>query len=276
MKETPLVSVICLCHNHKHFVIEAIESVLQQTHPRTELIVVDDGSSDNSKQLIEQKIKEQDIVFVDNPHSIGNCAAFNKGLRKAKGDYIIDLSADDVLLPNRIERGLLTFKRKKDIGVEFCNVLNITIDGIEMSRHFKENTVIPEGDLYTQLIQSYIISAPGMMIKRAVLEKLEGYDEELSYEDFDFWIRSSRNYEYGYTDQILVKKRKVAGSLSSKQLQFRSIHQKSTLAVCRKIKSLNQSQEEDRALRKRCMYEIKMCLKSGNIQLIPNYLKLMI
>lgn len=270
----PKVSVICLCHNHADFVNESINSVLEQTYPNVELIVVDDGSTDNSKGSIN-KVLDKEIQFIDIKKSIGNCNAFNKGFEASTGDFIIDLAADDLLLPNRIEEGLKTFETKL-VGVEFCNVLNVDPAGDELNVHFSEHAEVPEGDIYKELITTYFISPPGMMMKREVLEELGGYDESLSYEDFDFWIRSSRKYEFGYTNQVLVKKRNVPNSLSKSQFRFLSKHQRSTLKVCKKIKKLNRYNEEKLALRKRCLYEIKNCLKQGNIHLIPSFIKLIL
>lgn len=267
------VSIICLSHNHQDYVSDAIRSVLNQNYHNIELIIVDDGSTDRSKEIIEEVIGNKEIQFIDIKNSIGNCKAFNRGLKVSSGDYIIDLAADDLLLPKRVEQGLQTF-HKKTIGVEFCNVMHIDINDDKLGCHFTKKDKVPEGDLYEKLITTYFIPPPGMMIKKTVLVDLGGYDESLSYEDFDFWIRSSRTNEYGYTDQVLVKKRDIPNSLSKKQFQFLSSHQKSTLQVCRKIKALNKYQREDLALRKRCLYELKNCLKQGNLKLIPGFLRL--
>ncbi len=273
MNESPLVSVICLCHNHADYVSASIQSVLDQTHKNVELIVVDDGSKDGSKEIICEKLKKTSVQFIDIPTSIGNCKAFNQGFFSSKGDYIIDLAADDLLMPDRVALGLETFA-SKDIGVTFCNVINCDANGDKIDIHFY--TPPPEGDIYLELIKNYFISPPGMMMSRKVLEDLNGYDETLSYEDFDFWIRSSRNYNYGYTNKVLVKKTLLKNALANKQFKFRSKHQKSTLAVCKKIQNLNRINEERNALKKRCLYEIKQCLKQGNLGLIPSFIRLML
>ncbi|WP_370089462.1 glycosyltransferase [Ekhidna sp.] len=273
MNQLPLVSVICLCHNHAKYVSQAIQSVWNQSYPRIELIVIDDGSSDGSKEVIRDKISGREVKFIDNPTPIGNCAAFNKGFYGSNGEYIIDLAADDILMPERVLIGVNTFM-KSNAGVTFCNVMNIASDGKEIGPHFKKE-VVPQGDLYIELIKKYFISPPGMMMKREVLVELGGYDESLSYEDFDFWIRSSRNWDYAYTDDVLVKKRKTKGSLSEKQFQYKTKHQETTLKVCQKIKELNRTKNENLALRKRCLYEIKQCIKQGNLRLIPSFLRLL-
>ena len=252
---------------------EAIQSVLQQSHDHTELIVVDDGSTDGSKETISKTLANLPIEFISIKDSIGNCRAFNMGLRSSSGAYIIDLAADDVLLPDRITEGLATVSAK-DIGVEFCNVMNVDENGKELKSHFESGVDVPEGDLYKDLIEKYLISPPGMMIKREVLDALNGYDESLSYEDFDFWIRSSRSYLYGYSNKILVKKRLLPNSHSKHQFRFRTPQQKRTLQVCEKLRFLNESEAENTALRKRCNYEVKQCIRQGNLELIPKFLSL--
>ena len=278
MSEQPLVSVICLCHNQGKYVAEAIESVWLQEHENVELIIVDDASSDSSREEILAKIEGTDTVFISLEENHGNCKAFNIGFKKSNGTFIIDLAADDYLLPNRISEGLKAFS--DGVGVDFSDAMLLDESGNYLRTHFRRSktgsllTSVPEGNIYQELIQRYFVSAPTMMIKREVLEQMGGYDEDLSYEDFDFWIRSSRNWAYNFTDQVLVKKRILQGSHSSKQFVFRSNYQKSTLTVCQKIKDLNNSKEEDSALRKRCWYEIRQCLRHGNWGLIPAFWKL--
>lgn len=252
---------------------EAIKSVLKQSYKNIELIVVDDGSSDGSKKTISDILANTEIQFLSTPKVVGNCAAFNMGFYRSKGDFIIDLASDDRLLPERISEGLQTFNQK-EIGVEFCNVRNISPSGDPIEDHFKLGELVPEGDIYLDLIKRYVISAPGMMIKREVLENLNGYDETLLYEDFDFWIRSSRTVAYGYTNKVLVEKRFLKKSHSSSQSIFRNKHQHSTLKVCQKIAILNRNSAENEALRKRVLYEIRQCLRTGNLGLIPAYWKI--
>jgi len=113
------------------------------------------------------------------------------------------------------------------------------------------------------------------MFKRQVIEELGGYDEELDYEDFDFWVRSSRKFKYCYTDKVLVKKRKVFGSLSSKQTQKGNTHLMSTLRVCEKAFKLNTTSQDKSALNKRLRFEARQCLRTENYQLISGFLNLM-
>lgn len=280
MPNSPLVSVICVCFNQAKYVEEAIQSVWDQEYPNVELIIVDDASSDGSKDVIKKKTDGSSVKFISLEQNVGNCKAFNLGWIESSGSFIIDLAADDVLLPGRISLGVESLAHSK-IGVHFTDCMLLNEQGTELGNFYsidysgltKES--VPQGDVYKDLIQTHFISAPTMMIRKEVLEDLNGYDERLSYEDFDFWIRSSRNWEYGFSERVLVKKRVLADSHGRSQFQKKNRHQKSTLEVCKKIKELNKTPEENRALRKRCLYEIKQSLKLRNYSLIPSFFRLM-
>ncbi len=282
MESLPLVSVVCLCYNQKEFVKSALESAITQTYPNIEIIVVDDASTDDSRTEIESFLQDhQKIKFIPLDKNVGNCTAFNLAFAQSKGKYLIDLAADDLLLPVRVEMGVADLEMAdKSYGVHFSDAFIIDKEGKILNTHFVRNPDgdlaedIPQGDIYRELITRYFINPPTMMIKREVLEALGGYDETLNYEDFDFWIRSSRKYKYLFNKTPLVKKRVLKKSLSSNQFTFRNKHQTSTQEVCRKILSLNQTKAENQALISRCWYEIRQCLKTLNLQLIPGYLTL--
>lgn len=277
---TPLVSVICLCHNQEKFVQEAISSVLTQTYGHIELIVVDDGSTDGSKQSVRDGIKNTKALFIDLEDNLGNCTAFNKGFSKCTGEYVIDLAADDMLLPNRIEEGIRDFNHSPESGVHFSDAFIMNENGQALRTHYQRGPdgslqgIVPEGDVYEDLIKTYFICPPTMMVKREVLEHLGGYDETLTYEDFDFWIRSSRYFRYLFNKAPLVKKRMVKKSLGSAQFTFRSLHLQTTYTVCEKAFRLNRSPQEDQALIQRINYEIRQCVKTFNFSLIPKYTRL--
>lgn len=267
----PLVSVICLSFNQEKYLKQAIESVLDQTYKEVELIVIDDASTDNSRAIIEHLAGIHKFQTIFNRTNLGNCKSFNLGLRRSHGKYLIDLAADDRLLQDRISIGVKELEhRGASFGVHFCDVELQDETGNFISTHFKRDSEgklldkIPEGDIYTHLIERYLICAPSMMMSRKVLEELHGYDEELSYEDFDFWIRSSRNYKYAFSDQVLVKKLTLKNSLSSIQYQRKNRHAMSTARVCEKIFALNKSDAEHKALLKRINYELKWALITEN------------
>ena len=274
----PRVTVICLCYNQRRFVKAAIESVLTQTYSNIELIVVDDASTDDSIAVIEACIaRYPGIKFLALEKNSGNCKAFNSALIHAQGQYIIDLAADDLLLPDRVSKGVATLAKAGDeFGVHFCDADWISEEGRTIYRHSDRfpHTTIPEGDIYRHLIERFFICSPTMMFGRNVIESLGGYDESLAYEDFDFWIRSSRNFLYCYSADVLVRKRVVKNSMSHKQFRMFSPQLESTFKVCTKIMALNRSGDEQKALAKRIEYEIGVCLRLLHLPLAIKYVGL--
>jgi glycosyltransferase involved in cell wall biosynthesis len=273
-----LVTIICLCHNHERFVVEALHSVASQTYPHIELIIVDDASTDGSKERIQSFVRDHpEVLFISHSTNVGNCKAFNSGLAKSRGEWVIDLAADDLLLPGRVAAGVEAFgDHDKNYGVQFSDAFMIDEEGRTTGKHsdrFPSDTV-PQGDVYTELIRRYFICGTSMMMTRTVLDEMGGFDESLAYEDFDLWIRSSRSFRYFYLPEPLVKRRVVKGGLHERQFVPGSRHAWSTLEVCRKILKLNRTKAEQSALASRLRYEIRQTLLRGDLRLSIQYLSL--
>lgn len=268
----PLVSVICLCYNHERFVQEAVESVLAQTYPAIEIIVVDDGSADGSVAVIQRLAAVYpQLRVLALPQNIGNCAAFNRGLALSHGEYVVDFSTDDVLLPNRIERQVATFASlDTSYGVIFTDAIYIDEQGRSFRKHFdylfSKGLLdhIPQGDVYTDVLRRYFICSPTMLVRRAVLDALGGYDASLAYEDFDFWVRSSRIYKYALLNEPLTKVRRGHRSLSSTLYTPGDRQLASTYVICRKALALNRTEADARALLWRVRYEFRQAVLTGN------------
>lgn len=270
---SPVVSVVCLCYNHARFVQEAIESVLNQTFDNIELIVVDDASTDASAQIINQFQNYEQVRVHINKENLGNCKAFNLGFKMSKGAFLIDLAADDLLTPERVLIGVNELQKSK-AGVHFSNMELINEAGDFVRHYHKVPLEIPQGNVYEEVLARHFIGGASMMIRREVLERLNGYDEDLAYEDFDFWVRSSREFEYVYSPEVLVQKRLVRGSKGDKQLKFNSNQLRSTYRVCEKAFNLNRSTNEHKALKKRIRYEMRKAIETGNIRLANDYMRL--
>ncbi len=294
----PLVSIICLCYNHEQFVIKALESVIFQTYPAVELLIVDDASQDRSVQRIENFIADlpqyceafadaplqaarhaMRVIFLKNEQNQGNCKAFNQALKQAQGKYVIDLAADDVLLDERLAKQVAIFESlPAQYGVVFSNALHIDPHGKLLHYHHKVNeerrskVPVPSGDVYQAILEKYFISTPTMLIKKEVLEELGGYDEALSYEDFDFWVRSARKYWYYYQDEVTTLKRILPHSHSKGfQQKYNNKHLHSTLEVCKKAKQLNQTAAEHEALIQCVSYHLRQCYFMKDYALLKEY-----
>lgn len=257
-----------------------MQSVIDQDYSNCEFIVVDDGSTDGSVALIEVfKQQHPEIIFIKLERNIGICKAFNTAFKISSGDFIIDLAADDILLPTRLSKGVQSFQETgEDCGVIFGDAEWINEKGEHLHFHSEKfpHSTVPQGDVYRHLVERYFICSPTMMFRRTVIEFMKGYDESLTYEDFDFWIRSSRRFRYKYDPDVLVRKRKVRNSLSHEQFKILNRHSYSTYSVCVKILALNQSPEERFATGKRLQYEIRQSLRTLDIRLAYRYIRLWI
>lgn len=278
MQENPLVSIICLAYNHEKFVVETLNSVVQQSYQPIELIIVDDSSTDQTKNVINNwLLSHPEVQFIANEKNIGNTKSFNNALKLVKGDYLIDLAADDLLLPNGVQNQINAFQKSKfkNLGVVYGNAEIINEDGSFNSWYFpvdKSGKVIskrPIGDIYCSVLTTGdSICSVSAMIKKSVYDFLGGYDDTLDYEDLDAWIRASREFEFDFIDEVLVKKRTVSNSLGTK---FYSKNHKiniSTYNILQKALKLNRSKEEDLALQKRVHHEIIHSLKNRSLILL--------
>lgn len=274
MSANPLVSVICLCYNHEDFVIEALNSILAQTYQPIEIIIADDASSDQSVPRIKKWLQTHPTTFIEHTINMGNTKTFNEAFAMTSGVYIVDLAADDILLPNFVEAQVRQFQNTnlKNVGVVFSNIEHVDENGTH--KHYlypmhPDGTAIkkpPIGNIYKNLVDSYFLSATSMLMSAKVLHELGGYDENLAYEDVDFWFRSSRNYAYDYVDRVLMQKRDLTNSLSS---NFNKTRGKklalSTCKICYKAFRMNQNNDEHKALRNRVRYELRLALKNRQV-----------
>jgi GT2 family glycosyltransferase len=249
-------------------------------YPNIQLIIVDDASEDGSVgRITEIKSSRPETEILLLEKNVGSCAAFNLALAMATGEFVIDLAADDILLPDRIRKGVdAMVNAGAEYGVHFTDAeyIDETDNKLGIHSHTYPHSSIPQGEVYTELVKRYFICPTSLMMRTEMMRALGGYDETLDYEDFDLLIRASRMFKFIYTPDILVQKRIVPNSLSSKQDKLFSRHSRTTYLVCKKILSLNRSRSERRALSKRISYEIFFNLKLLNFDFVVRYLILLV
>lgn len=281
--ELPLVSVICLCYNHARYIKEAVESVVTQTYSNLQIIVVDDASTDGSVNEI-LKLKEQHplLELVLLKKNLGNCKAFNVALQIAQGKYIIDFATDDVMVSKRIENQVSHFETQpENVGVVFTDATYIDEEGKVIRNHFeylfKKKLIshIPTGEVYRNVVSTYFIPSPTMMTRRTVFVTLGGYDENLTYEDFDFWVRSAREFKYCFLNERLTLVRKVSHSMSTRLYVPGDKQLYSTYLICRKVQRLNRDEGDKKALVKRVRYEFRQSVLSENFPEAYNFFVLL-
>jgi glycosyltransferase involved in cell wall biosynthesis len=188
LSTAPVVTIVALCHNHAPFLREALNSILAQTYPRLEVWLVDDASTDGSVEILSE-------YAAANPHwrtlflteNVGNCSAFNQSFRQSRGEFVIDFATDDVLLPTRVALQVAQFQAANlEVGVVYSNCELIDEASRPLGLHHRPDgaggiTPVPaSGWVFAEVLRRYFISTPTMMMRRACLESLGGYDEILS------------------------------------------------------------------------------------------------
>lgn len=279
----PWVSVICTCYNHVDYVEECLQSVAAQTYANLELIIIDNGSSDGSGAVIRAFCKQYPRAqFIQNTSNRGLCQAFNQGLRRSTGQFIIDLAADDVLLPDRVAKQVEQFRSLPDYyGVVFSNAAYIDGQGKQTGLHFptgpdgRTTQFVPTGDVFREVLSRYFINTPTMMMRRELLTALGGYDESLAYEDFDFWVRSARTHRYAYLDEVLTHKRRLPNSLGAQVTKRGNQLLESTYRVCQKALNLCRSSEELAALASRIRQFIRKSFYAEQYELARRFGRLL-
>ena len=263
-----------MCYNHEKFIKEALYSVFNQTYKNWELIIINDASTDSSKEVIDKIVKRNNHLYkIQTIHlekNIGNCAAFNKGFSLSEGKYIIDLAGDDKFEVDKLEKQVKVLENTDNqTGICFTNATLIDEESKEIGNYYYNwyKKLPKDGFIFKELIRAGgMICSPTMLIKREVLEELGGYDESLSYEDYDFWVRSARNWKYIFLNENLTFYRKIThfDSHSSTFKKKNNPHLYSTFKVCQKGFSLCQNKEEYKSLSISVLYHFKESLKYEN------------
>lgn len=200
----PTVSVIIPTYNRQYLVQRAINSVLGQTYENFELLVVDDGSSDDTPRIV-QGYEDERIKFFRHEHNKGACTARNTALERARGDYIAILGSDDIWLPDKLEKQLEAFaEAASEVGVIYTGM-------IKWHKSQKATELfLPKksGDLYEEFLTGNVLgpAESTALIKSECFEEVGYYDSSLpSRQDLDMWIRISRLFKFDYVSECLAR-----------------------------------------------------------------------
>jgi glycosyltransferase involved in cell wall biosynthesis len=205
------ISVIIPAYNSEAYLTEAIESVLAQTFPGLELIVVDDGSTDGTA-TVAHRFSDPRVKYHYQPNR-GPSAARNRGIRLSVGEFLCFLDADDLLEPAKLEKQLDYLLARPDSEIVFCDWLSVDVAGKVIQGFSYQG----EGNLFDALLQSNKFPIHAPLVRRRVLDRVGFFDESLmAMEDWDLWLRVAENdVLFGRIDQPLVRYRLTAGSNSS-------------------------------------------------------------
>lgn len=223
----PLLSIIIPCYNHEHYVQDCIHSIIDQDYQNIELIIIDDGSKDNSVQKIEQMkpLCEDRFVrfkFHHRPNK-GLCATLNEALTWCQGKYLSIIASDDMMLP-----------KKSSIQVEYLED-NPKITSVSANLEFinhnnsitgRTNQIQKEYHFDETLIHNHLF-APSQMHHLSAIKNIGGFDENIMIEDWYLWLRLLDNdYRVVFLNDVLVQYRKHDDNMSANFTKmFQAEHQ---------------------------------------------------
>jgi len=259
IKKKPLVSVIIPTYNRGWIVKEAIESVMAQDYRDFELIVVDDGSTDDTDDILNSYRGD---IMVFRQENQGVSAARNRGLSEASGRFIAFLDSDDLWLPQKLFRQIKFFNENPD--AQICQTEETWIrKGIRVNpkkRHKK-----PWGMIFESSLALCLVSPSAVMIRRSLFEKVGGFDETLpACEDYDLWLRISCRYPVYLIETPLIIKRgghndQLSDSFGLDKFRIKSL----TKIIESGLLSKTQYEAAVKTLKEKCIIYAAGCSKRG-------------
>lgn len=207
----PRVSVIIATYNMGQFLAEAIQSILNQTFQDLEVIVVDDGSTDNTQVCLERFRTDTRVIIVTQ-RNLGQPRAKNVGIERARGSYIAFCDADDYWLPQKLELQLPRFNHCQDIGVVYSPATALFPDG---SRAELQGPKYMRGDVLHTMFVRNIVPFGTAVVRRECIDQLGAFDESFQMGiDWDLWLRISTRWKFDYVEEATYIYRIWDGQMS--------------------------------------------------------------
>ena len=267
-RSTPLVSVIIPTYNREKMVGEAICSVLNQTYEHYELIVVDDGSTDNTSKVFEEYRDDLTILYQENQ---GPSAARNTGINAARGSLIAFLDSDDIWKSKKLEVQVNYMLNHPEVNI--CQTEEIWIrNGVRvnpMKKHKKYS-----GWIFDKMVSLCIVSPSAVMLKKDLFAEVGLFDEALlACEDYDLWLRIGLLYPIELIHQPLVVKRGGHSDQQSRSFWGMDRFRVKALVKLLNNKLLSDSQRKQVVdeLVKKCKVLAVGCEKHGRLELVKFY-----
>lgn len=243
IRNSPTVSVVIPTHNRRDLIQETIQSVLDQTFEDFEILVVDNGSTDDTRQVV-CGICDSRIHYIYQGNTGRPAGPRNTGIRNARGKYIAFLDSDDLWLPHKLALQVEVLDRQQDIGLVFGQLQGFG-DGIVEGNPWPRISEAKFGKIFKSLFLSWnFIPCLTVVTRREVLERIGGFDEEpalKAVEDFDLWLRIARVCNIQFVPEVLSKYRFHKDHLGSDRIETLFLRNLNIAAKFRKQNWVNLS-----------------------------------
>ncbi len=227
------VSVIVPSYNTASLLTYTVRSVLSSTFINYEVLIIDDGSKDNTTEVVQPFLANKNIHYIKQKNK-GLAGARNTGIKHANGKYLVFLDSDDIILPEKLEKQCHFFQANPGLDV----VYNKSIFFLDKapSKEFLSDFPVYKGEIFRNLLFGNFIHVNAAMVRTEVVKNIGLFDESLrELEDWDLWLRLSLNgSKFGYIDEVLSKVRVRSNSMTVNQLKMNQ----TMVKVLEKLKTL--------------------------------------
>lgn len=271
--ETCDVTAVLTCFNHQAYVEQCLESVAAQTRPARQVIVIDDFSVDQSSEVIERWIADNqpNWTFIRHKKNVGLCASLNEALAIAEGGYFCHLATDDWNEPDRFERQVAALDSADPcVALVVGDIREVGAGGDTLVEHdFKPRLTAllelgQQDRIVPNLLVENAIPAPGVMMRTELIREVGGYDESLAFEDYDMWLRLAGRHSIAYEPGIVSNYRVVRTGMTRNASQRAVVlHSEAQMLA----KHVGLSDEDDRVIASRLLQiaGTVLDLKSGPV-----------
>lgn len=216
----PLVTIGVLSFNYSQYVQDALNSLLSQTYPFIELIIIDDCSTEQiTIEKINKWIADNNIkcTFIRNKFNLGITRVSNMIVQKAKGKYLNLFATDDIMLPEKIERQVKILEEAgEEYGMCYANVETMDEESNRTGLNVNDG-YFPEGNIVKEFaLRKMVLATPSSLIRKSVYFKVGLYDERILFEDYNFWLRLFTIYKAKFCSYpcLIYRKKKDSGVLA--------------------------------------------------------------
>jgi glycosyltransferase involved in cell wall biosynthesis len=219
----PLVSVIIPTYNRSRYIGEAIRSVQAQTHQDVQIIVADDGSTDNTRDVVS--VFRRGVTYLQLPHRGLAAVTRNAGLRAAEGEYVAFLDSDDLFLPGKLALQLAAFEQHPEAGLVYSNGYFFRDDPQKPIGRALDGLPTPTGDALVELLRGNFLTSPVVLVRHHCLDVVGLFDERPEFfvaEDYDLWLRIATQFPFVYVPGDVAAIRRHTQSISEDVVDLRS------------------------------------------------------
>lgn len=210
-QEEGLVSVVVATYNMARYLSNAVNSVLNQTYKHLEVVIVDDGSTDETRDVIA-KLRKDTRVHAHMQENRGQAAAKNRGIELSRGEFVAFLDADDEWVSRKLELQLPLFEKARAVGVVYSDFEYMDADGKSFGR---PELRMHRGRISSQLLIENFVCFPTTVVRREYLHKVGAFVERYVMGiDYDLWLRMSATYEFDFVAESTVRYRVWPGQMS--------------------------------------------------------------